>query len=372
MKKAIILSFQFADNYGAVLQIYALSKVLEDNGIEVEVVDYNPPYLLKPYSIGLDLRTNINERGYLRTIKDLFSKLKEFPVNNNRHKSFEEFRKDYLHLTRKSYKTSEDLERDESLKHYDYYFVGSDQVWNPKFFQHAGNAYFLSFASSKKVIASYAASIAEKIEPKYEKNFQEGLKKFDFISVREQSAQKELEAIIDQPIEVTLDPTLLLNKSKWEIIADKNETDAEKFILVYDLVKDSRIISVVNEMVNQTGYKVISFSNQSDYLNWNGSFMGKNPTKLLKLFMDAEYVVTSSFHGTAFSLIFEKEFYTVPHPTRGSRMIDLLESLELGEKLVTEASEINLSQTVDYTKVNKILSEKRDLSLQFINEVINS
>src|SRR5699024_1370070 len=144
---------------------------------------------------------------------------------------------------------------------------------------------------------------------------------------------------------------LLLSKKDWMSSLNIVSKGIEDFILVYDLVKDERIISIANKLSDELSVPIVSFSGKEGYSNWKGSFKEQGPKELIELFIKAKYVVTSSFHGTAFSIIFEKQFYTVPHPTRGSRMIDLLNSLGLEDRLI-ERIEMPLlsSQVIDFTE----------------------
>ncbi|MGO4940653.1 polysaccharide pyruvyl transferase family protein [Fundicoccus sp. Sow4_D5] len=369
MKKASIISFQFADNYGALLQIYALSYKLKNKGLSVEVVDFSPKELNRPYALGLDIKYTLKKLGFFRTIATGLIKLKNLRKNINKKKNFQRFRNDLLELTEEKYFTSEDLMNTSKLNKYDYYFVGSDQVWNPAFFQYGIDAYFLNFAPKESTKISYAASIAEELDENNKEVFEENLKRFDYISVREESAKKSIESLTDKNVSVTLDPTLLLDKTEWQMIMS-NKRINERFILVYDLVRDQRIIELSNYVAEKLNAKIVCFSDVKYYENTLFSFNGENPIDFLKLVNDAEFVITSSFHGTAFSLLFEKQFLTVPHPTRGSRMIDLLETIELSERLVTEFDndKINLNEIVDYSKVNILIKQLQKESNEFIEK----
>lgn len=374
--KASILSFQFADNYGAVLQIYALKKILESMDLSVDVIDFIPEELSSPYSVNINYKYYIKTKGLKTTINATLGKLLNYKKNSFRKKNFNLFRKEYLSLTNKQYRTSGELHNDKLLKNYDFYFVGSDQVWNPDFFEHTGDSYFLGFANPNSIKIAYAASIAKTLS-EVEKNFFEiNLKNIDSISVRELSAKEELEQLTDQKVEVTLDPTLLHDKSFWNELIKDNVKNTEDFILVYDLVKDERTTKLSNHLAKTLNAKIISFSGPDNFdpKYWKSSFAGEHPSTMLELIDKSKFVVTSSFHGTAFSIIFKKNFYSITHPTRGSRMIDFLKMLQLEERLIYDVEEIpnfdsNLIN-VDYSIADQILIEKQSKAIDFIKESI--
>ncbi|MBA5746959.1 polysaccharide pyruvyl transferase [Aerococcus sp. 150760007-1] len=369
MKKASILSFQFADNYGALLQIYALQSILEKNNLEVNVLNFRPYELEQPYSVGINFKKSFHLDGAISTMKRIIAKTLTFNRNYKRRKSFNQFRQNYLNLTEESIYSYQDLNK--KLPKFDYYFVGSDQVWNPDFFKFSEKAYFLDFApvSSKKI--AYACSIANSVEDdKYKKVFKEELPKFDSISVRESSAKDLLSSLTSENIEVTLDPTLLLNQEEWgEVITSKIET--EPYILVYDLQKSEAIINVANKLAIEKNLRIISYSESKEFVNHEYSFSSDGPEKFLSLFKNATFVITSSFHGTVFSVIFEKEFLTVPHSSRGSRMIDLLNLIGLESRIVYDENfQVDNINKIEFAEVSGKLDILRNDSIKYIVEAI--
>ena len=142
----------------------------------------------------------------------------------------------------------------------------------------------------------------------------------------------------------------------------------EKYLLVYDLVKTPLLVKLVNKISKENDLKVISFSSNKGYKNWLKSFSYSSPSELLGLFMGAQKVVTSSFHGTAFSLIFEKDFYTIPHPTRGKRMIDLLNNLSLEDRLIEKEVDIYNIRSIDYATTNKKLEKMINKSIKYLED----
>lgn len=364
MKNVGIITYHCADNFGGVLQVYALMKTIEQLGLRAEVIDFQPKEITYQYSPKFDIEYSLKTQGLLITLKGMLKRFQNKSTLKEKSKNFSEFREEHLKLSMDTYLTEISLK--EKPPKYDFYITGSDQVWNPDLFEKIGNSYFLDFASPESTKISYAASIAKKVGNEYSDVFKDNLERFNYVSVREESAKLYLEDKTDKEVKVTIDPTLLLSKNDWVQISTYNKND-DKFILVYDLVKDPVIVSVANKIAKDNGYKIISYSNAKGYENWKGSFSTNNPTDFLGLVEKAEVIVTSSFHGTAFSIIYNKTFYTVPHPTRGSRMVDFLNKLQLSDRMVTDVRQLDeMNFQIDYTKVNKKLIELRNDSLEFL------
>jgi len=372
MHKVGIITFHCADNFGAVLQAYSLQENVRQLGnFEVEIINFRPNRIVSNYTLFLDVFETLKERSIRGTVKELILRILNSKVNYKRIKNFSEFRKNYLRLSERTYNLSKDLYNDKPK--YDYYIAGSDQVWNPKFFCRIGNAYFLEFAREHSKRISYAASIAVEVNNKYYKVFEENLKNFDYISVRENSAKNFIEQFTDKKIYVTVDPTLLNTKEQWDRVATFNfmKDIQGKYILVYDLVKDSNIVNLANAVASRYGGKIISYSNKRGFYNWHSSFSSCSPTDFVGLYKNADFIITSSFHGTVFSLIYNKPFFTVPHPTRGSRMTELLEDVDLIERVFNNNDNLqNINKEINYYKVNKRLAELREKSLSYLKDAL--
>jgi polysaccharide pyruvyl transferase WcaK-like protein len=367
MKKVGIITFHCADNYGAVLQVFALMEVIKANNFNVEIIDYSPIEIINPYTQFINIKYSIDNKGYLKTTKEIIKRIFDYKKIKTRIKNFSEFRKDYLNLSVKKYLTELELTKDRPK--YDFYITGSDQVWNPDFFLKTGGAYFLDFADKTGVKISYAASIAKQVEEKHLIYYEQYLKNFDYISVRENSAKEILSKYTDKEVSVTVDPTLLISKERWSEIATYN--NKTKYILVYDLIKDPVTVSIANKIAKNYNCKIISYSSGKGYDNWYCSFSVSSPTEFLGLVENAEFIVTSSFHGTAFAIIFNKPFYTIPHPTRGSRMIDLLHDLGLNERIINTADNFSIAnKDIDYVEVNNNLIKLRENSYKFLNNAL--
>jgi len=367
MIKAGIITFHCADNFGAVLQVYGLQEIIKEMNIEVEIIDFRPQELTEPYNHTVNFVRNYKKNGCPGVAKLLLSKLYNYRNIENRLKSFNKFRNKYLNVSDNKYKTSKDLLYNPPK--YNYYLTGSDQVWNPYFKKAIGDSYFLDFVDDKSSIKiSYAASIAEVVEDELFEDYNKYINTFDYISIREKSSLEFIKSVSNKDVFVTLDPTLLLDKNKWKIISKKPETK-EKYILVYDLQNNNELNRLANKLSEEMGLKIISYSNKKNYNNSIQSFRFKGPEEFLGLFENAELILTSSFHGTVFSVINNKPFYTIPHTTRGSRMIDLLRTLNLEDRIIyTEEDLKGNDYNINYDKVNILLEEKRQESISFLKK----
>lgn len=364
MKKVGIVTFHWADNFGAVLQNYALQKTIEKLDIEVEDINYIPQQLVKGYGHELNLFELIKEYGIKIGMKSFLYRLYIYKNIENRRKVFEKFRKEKLSISKKIYKDEKSIY--DNPPNYDYYITGSDQVWGPDFYKKSSGIYFLNFINNKGKKIAYAASLAEKVPADLISDYKKYVNQFDSIAIREKSGKEFIKTITEKNVEVTLDPTLLLKMDEWSKIA-KVPSITEKYILVYDLEYNENVIEIVNEISEKTGIKVINFSNVKKYKNVFGTFLYDGPEEFLGYFKNAEMIITNSFHGTVFSILFNKIFFTIPHTTRGSRMIDLLNELQLNERIIYKKEEI-VTSDIDYVKVEELLEKIREKSVNYLKE----
>jgi hypothetical protein len=365
-----ILTFHCADNYGAVLQAFALQSVIEALGVKAEIIDYRPEKLIETYRIKKPDKFNFINYGKYIAVKSLFSKKFE-----KRVKLYDEFRNNYLKLSKSRYFKS--LEIEKNPPEYDIYIVGSDQVWNPKHIEQYGHAYLLNFVQKKTKRISYAASVVERI-PDYLINiYKENLNKFDSISVREKSSKNILKEIIDKHISVVVDPVLLIEKSRWDDLIKGVKKSADDYIFVYDLVKDELIYKTANYLSLKTHLPVITFSYnfyKNLYSNYIGSIYFKGPEDFIWCIKNAKFVLTNSYHGFIFSLIYEKPFIVLPHPTRGSRMRYLLDELGIPEKLIDNENDvpkkINEIDNIKYENIKYKINLLKESSVSYLKKAI--
>ena len=317
-------------NYGASLQAYALQKYLLDLGNECFVIDYKPEYLNRTYNFWYIEK---NSRFYSmcqrsKFIHFLYSlRLVPLTFKTWRRKiPFDRFKNEYLLCTRR-YNTLRELQLDPPLG--DVYIAGSDQIWNCNLPNGKDNAFFLDFGHKETIRIAYAASLGIPSFPTSEiSRIAKLLSSFDSISVRESSAKTVIEGLGLNCYNVC-DPVFLLNRGQWqEIIPSK--TPKEKYILVYDIFADDNSMrqAAINKSI-ETGLPSYSIndSHKCSYAHNNISDAG--PLEFLWYINNAELVISNSFHATALSVLFNRDFATFYTKPNASRMKDFLEFVNL-------------------------------------------
>lgn len=364
MKKIITVTFQNAYNYGATLQCYALQKALCDKGYDVTVLNYDNPKIGNMYKpiFFSDIKKS-KKRFILSIVKSLI----HFKPRYKRAKNFVNFIDNNISLSKKV-KASE---IENNCIQADCYITGSDQVWNTDITKGFDNIYTLNFNCNAKKI-SYAASVGESsCISKYNKMYKKIMDNLDYISVRENDAKVELDKITQKDIKVTLDPTLLLEKEKWDYFLDKNgKDDNEEYICAYVVSQDKEHLKIVNELSAKRGLKVIHFGIKNPgYNNTLETRYAQGPIDFINTIKNAEYVITTSFHATVFSIIFNKKFWVIPHKKTGERVRDLLKKLGIEDRAVDSLEEFktkDFNAEIDWKSVNKKLEIERQKSEEWL------
>ena len=358
MSKIGIMTFHTALNYGAVFQTYALEKILMDMGHDVKVIDYRCPYtdkIYKPFYVSDGKYLNALVRGILfgRIIKKKRIRFNKFLENRIR--------------------LSQPIENinllNEITDEYDCFISGIDQVWSPI---SAGfdKAYFLPFATDEKKL-SYAASIgATNVSDKIISELKNRLSGFSCLSVREQSAKNMLEANgVDRPIYVHPDPTLLLQESDWQELCDERAIK-EDYILIFNVEKPIKDIEFAKKYANKYNLKIVYINDRTVKKDASITYIeAPTPEQFLSLFKNASLIVTNSFHGTVFSIIFKKNFYVELDNQKqyNVRVKGLLEELKIYNRTIDDCSKNN---NIDWDSVDEIINMKREDTRHYFNEVL--
>lgn len=343
-----ILTFHRAHNYGAALQAYALMRACEKLGFNTSIIDYAPAYIDDQYcyfKLSNNLKTNL-------------LRLYNLKGNIEKKKKFNAFQKEYMVLT--PFHTSEE---------YDCLLYGSDQIWNPNIKHGFDKVYFGQHEIKASRNVAYAASIGKSSFSEQElREFSDAVSHMDVISVREETACNVIRQYIDKKIETVIDPTLLWDAQEWSEIAIRPMID-KQYILVYEVGKIVETMQIAEELSARTGYPIVEIAYNKTKLNSNHQILTNvGPREFVGLLCDASYVVTSSFHGTAFSIINQKNFYTVVHRAYGSRMVDLLKKLGMQDRLVEELPEG--IQSIDYNVVDEKLKIEKEKAMNFIRKSV--
>ena len=365
MKKIVIVTFQNAYNYGAILQCYALQTILSKNKNNVEVLNYDNETISNVYKTFYKPKGSLK---FLKYIKSFVTGLMYSKQTIPRNRKFRKFIKNNIFLTKKmNQKEILNLEfkKDTTL------VVGSDQVWNTDITNGYDPIYMLDFGGNIKRV-SYAASIGKNlIDSKYENKIKKTLNKYFAISVREKTAKNELVKFLDKNIEVTLDPTLLIEKDEWEKNVPKKRKKYENYIFVYMPNKECE--KIAKHLQDKYNKKIVYIDKKNIFNKNSINISDADPFDFLSYIKHADYVVTTSFHATIFSIIFNKKIWIALPKTVGSRITDLLSELNISNRCVTTYYEFkskNPDEKIDYDEVNEILKEKRKKSIDWLNKHI--
>lgn len=353
-----ILTFHRADNLGAVWQAYALQKYLMISGHDVDIIDYRctsietvyMPFLLQRY-LKKDVWAGMRQLIFdLLVAKDVKFK----------HKKFEAFRKQYLKLSKSVYNTGEI----EALS-YNMIITGSEQVWN-KYLTGNDLMYFIPIRSVRKI--SYAVSMEYKSlddisdHPEF---YLSTLSSYAAISVREKAIADRLGTIGIKKVKMTCDPTLLLTKKDYlQLIKRGTRLSYGKYILVYHLAYSDELNKLAGYISQQTGFEVINVHTQLRTRRKKMEIQDFGPIDLLSLINNAEYVLTTSFHAVAFSLILEKQFYAIK-TAFSNRIENILRCMNIENRLLEDTFP-DMTQRIDYTQVESCRSRFINESIDFI------
>lgn len=365
------ITYHKTSNYGGILQAYALQKTLVDMGHVSEIIDYwNPQIRIAAFS------------RYRRVRHFVWHGLvKRMLVGIERQKRTEEFRRKYLRLSVRDYSDVETLHSDPPL--YDAYITGSDQVWNPSI-HNRDSSYFLTFAPPGKTRISYAASFgASQIQNRFVSDYEKWLKQIHYLSTRELEGKQIIEQLTGRDADILLDPTLLLDQEQWRRIAIPYES-SKPYILCYYMPGDREVNKSITELARQvstlTGWGAICIG-QKEYMRlhpWRRSIFNAGPAEFLGLFQNASFVVTNSFHGTAFSVNYRKPFLVPinqelpPGKALSSRITTLLKTLKLEHRLLPVGERLPVENVLDmdYQAAATILQQEKQRAIDFLRNAL--
>ena len=348
-------------NVGASLQAYALQTYLKSLGHDVKIIDYKPDYLSKHYRMDIVGNPKYDKpflkQAYL--LAKLPGRLRILP----RKKAFDRFTAKHLDLT-KRYTSNKELKKEPPEA--DVYFAGSDQIWNPLFPNGKDPAFYLDFVQ-QGIRASYAASFAAAaFPPELREATAQHLARFDHISVREQSGLSVLNTLGIVHASVVLDPVFLLARAQWEAMAEQPEKCEGPYLLVYDFDNSASVRKLAEKLAAVYGWKIYSIF---DLPYAARCFPLCGPEAFLGLIRGASFVLSNSFHATAFSVIFEKEFAVVERTENiNTRMRDLTALLGLSDHMAAQNEDLPLR--TDWPEVNRRLAAEIERSKAYIDTVL--
>ena len=253
--------------------------------------------------------------------------------------------------------------------------TGSDQVWNNKYNRGIDDIYYLKFAQSSNKRVSYAASIGQDVlTPEEKHDMFSALKPYRMVSVREENAVSQLNEIGINAVQV-LDPTLLLKHSEWlKTIPRSKFKKTEPYLLIYSVEwdKNSDLSNIAKQIADEKGLKVYAFSTDRKLSNLKCDrfFSFGTPQLFIDLFTQADFIIISSFHGTAFSINFNKQFLAVLPDKFGSRSHSLLNLFGLSNRVYDGHTPV-WRDVIEYSAVNKKLETERAQSLHVLDRLVS-
>jgi len=367
-----LLTFHFADNYGAVMQAYALQKYLQSLGHDVSFVDYRPSYMTK----GGRFRLPRSRRDLYANATVAFiylSRLRAALSGRARNTAFQDFIHTHLRIEGPLYESFDELLANPPPC--DAYVCGSDQIWNPPPRAGVDPAYYLAFDDSACKRVAYAASFGRSdIEAEYKKKIGELLNGMDAISVREESGVDLVRQISGRPSVWVPDPALLLDDYE-EIMADGPQGE---YVFSYSL-RTGALIGEVQELVARScDLPVLTPYSAQQRWRSGGRVEHLGPGQWLAAIARARFVVTNSFHGTLFSILFRKPFITTCLVGRNAelneRFHSVLSRLGLSDRLLDTADSEKVESLrkapMDWDGVHERLGKWREEARLFLTEAL--
>lgn len=358
-----IITFHRPINYGAILQAVALPQKITTMGGKAEIIDYRNDFQEKTIK-NSNYRTAVGIKNKIKAL--LFSK-----INNTKKIKFQNFLKNNVNLSEKIY-NKENINEVNNI--YDLFISGSDQVWNLKLTNNDYN-YFLKFVKDDNKKVSYASSFGySNIPEEYRENSIKYLNKYKIITVREKKGQQIIENIVKRNATTVLDPTLLLNKEEWMKLAKPPTFKMpNKYILLYLVSPTKEDFKIAKYISKKMKMKVILINYNMKYIFGMKNCFDLGPEEFLWLFNNATYVVTNSFHGTAFSINFNKDFcvrLSKKSNNGNSRIENIINLMGLKDRYI-DLENLDKQGFIDWKKVNKKLEEERKRCLDIIYNYIN-
>ena len=362
-----ILTYHRAENYGALLQAYALRTYLQSQGHEVSFVDYWPDYHVNYFKVFSWKRfMNTNWKG---KIEYLLGATVWLCPRMKRSKRLQQFIHERLGVTGKPRYN----EKTKATEHYDMVVYGSDQIWRKQNMGGVGfdDWYFgaENVVADKKIV--YAGSMGTvKTNGKDDEYVKQMMQNFQSISVREADLDSYLKGLGVASQQV-IDPVFLLSKEEWEDVAN-NKKEKGKYILFYNLMNRPESVRFADRLSKETGLPIKELNKKMSFKHLGKRYIsGASVEEFLRLVHDAEYVVSNSFHGVAFSLIFRKQVFAVGMGERANRVVSLLGRAGMKERYIKESDVLPLQmKAIDYQTATVKLKEMVCSSEQYLTKAI--
>lgn len=374
-KKIAIVTWTKWNNYGTILQSYALYTIIQRMGFDVKVLNdkfisstdcvlrYGSP---TKYQY---LKNKIRNFFHKRDSVDQIIYKREKKCDRFKHKNIQ------YHTKNVDYKHLHLLE-----KNFDAFICGSDQIWTPNniFFD---PYYFLDFVKNKSKIA-YAPSIGTSNYPEHKKQLiARMLKSFSYISAREETGKRILNSLTDKPIKLCLDPTLLLNGKEWiDLLHISKKEKSGNYALCYFLGESDWYRNKVDKICTENNLKKIIIPWLRKDINNipKSDLVIPDPIDFLDLILNASFIFTDSYHGFIFSLQLHKEVFVFARfsdddsSSQNSRVNDFCKELNLHHRYITANNDINLNNKINYSNIDSTLNTLRKDSISYLQEALKN
>ncbi len=367
-----ILTFHRADNYGALLQAYALQTTLENMGHAVDIIDYRCTPLeqdyVRLYRLCPPLRRNL-----LLWSCEVWRRMMNFSCLHSKKEHCDNFRNEYLHMTKSLHS---DTDRALAENQYDVIFTGSDQIWSPVLTHGKDDWYAFKRQNGHCVVAAYGASVGnlDRFISTYSE-YKEDLQQYNLISVREKDIQEFLQTQLNKEVSLVVDPTLLIEGEKWTTIGNTVKPIERPYVLFYGVIPCEEACEIALNVSRREKLMLVHFERNLKHVKNSYYAQGVGPAEFLNLVQNAKYVITSSFHGTVFSVLYKKKFIAVPPKSLGSRLRTILQALNLEHRIVDMDGPGDVSiltQEIDYSEAFERLNQLRVRACDYIENCIEA
>lgn len=385
MKVALAINYDYHD-YGGMLQAFATQRFLTKNGIDSDVINFDK------------LKGDINKRKWRYFLSNIFdlsivkekSKLIEKKLkqkSNEKLKSgmaerdaaFDEFCKNHFKVSR-AFKSWEDMAK-ASRNEYDAVVVGSDQLWLPSNIM--ADYYTLNWVPQDVKKIAYATSFGiGSIPAKYSKIYSHYLKRINYLSARETSGQNIIKKLAGRDVQLVNDPALLLDADGWNEVISNRPLIKEKYVFCYFMGNNPEQRDFVRRLANEKGLKVVALLHLDQYISSDENYVDMapwhvSPADFVNLVKNAECVCTDSFHGTVFSIIYSRPFFTFKRFNKkaslstNTRITSLLTRLGLMDRLVLDMDS-KQAFDIDWKKIQSGVSQFRKASSEYLLNAIRA
>ena len=357
MKKIGILTFHNTSNYGALLQVFALQKKIEQLNGNCEIINYHCDSIEKREHAKFPKL----EKDILKFIKDVVVFFRNYKKRNANRK----FSNKYLTISEKEYYRNTIAE---SNNIYDKFLVGSDMVWELGI-TGGDTTFYLDFADENKRY-SYAASLGvEKIEDKYIETCKNNLSKFKHVSVRENQAKDYISTLISNKIYVDADPTLLHAGSFWEKYEEIPKKISDKYILLYFLDKDGLILKTAKKIASENKMDIIVLMNSKNKIDGCTVVSNASIGEFLYYIHNAQLVITGSYHGMIFSMNYNTNFMYLNNSKSASRLENIAQITHSTDRKLTSGCIPKIECNFD--EINRAVEEIRESSISYLKTLLN-